>query len=141
MITLDYIKAFKMSLKHCSFVGEQLDNHGYFRHSIGDSLVFYPKNPHDKYHSIGLTPGLNQEEAQLTKDMYHNRILLVAEASNSSGDYIILEDDTRYMKLTGDLRTDMLMYCRQVVKAIINVTGTAESLGITPHDYITKLDD
>ncbi len=122
-------------------VSNILANHGYFRDSYQSNIAFYPKNPDSKYHSIGMTPGLNQSQQQIDKDIAKGRIMLVAEAMNSSGDYVILEDDTGYMTLTGDLNTDITTYCRRVVKAIVNVTGSAESLGMSPHDYVTKIAD
>lgn len=128
-------------VRNSSEVAMILDNHGYFRHSYGHNLVFFPKNPGNKFHSIGLTPGLNQSPEQINKDVAKSRIMLVAEAMNSDGAYVILEDDTGYMTITGDLHDDLVTFCRRVVKAIIHVTGEAESLGMTPHDYVTKIAD
>lgn len=140
MLTLEYADVFKLGLKNSPFISTLFDKHGYFRHVIGDSIIFYPKNPPTDYHSIGLTPGLNQTESQLFKDISRNRILLLAEASNSAGDYVIIEDSTHYMPLTGNLQSDMIVYCRHLFKAVDYVTGNAEQLKLSPHDFVTTLD-
>lgn len=129
------------ALKNSSVVEMILDNHGYFRDVKGYNLAFFPKNPGETYHSIGMTPGLNQTQEQINKDIAKGRIMLVAEAINSSGAYVILEDDTGYMTVTGNLHDDMVTFCRRVVKAIVHVTGEAESLGLSPHDHIAKMEE
>lgn len=129
------------ALKNSNTVGLIMDNHGYFRDVKGYNIAFFPKNPGETYHVIGMTPGLNQTKEQIDRDIAKGRIMLVAEAINSSGAYVILEDDTGYMSITGNIHDDVVTFCRRVVKAIVHVTGAAESLGITPHDYVTQIAD
>lgn len=141
MITMEYAYQFMTYVKVSAGITVNLDNHGYFREIVGNSVVFYPKNPPGRYHSIGMTPALEQSGEVIQRDIAKGRIMLVAEAANSSGDIVILEDDTGYMTLTGDLTNDLITYCHRVVKAIVHVTGTAESLGMSPHDFIAKIAD
>lgn len=141
MITMEYAYQFMDYVKVSAGIMVNLDNHGYFRSLAGTSVVFYPKNPGETFHSIGMTPGLEQTGEWIQRDVAKGRILLVAEASNSSGDIIILEDETGYMTLTGELSTDLIAYCERVVKALQSVVNAAKSLEMTPHDYIAKLAD
>ncbi len=141
MITMEYAYQFMDYVKISAGVMVNLDNHGYFRQVVGTSVSYFPKNPGETFHSIGMTPAQEQPGEAIQRDIAKGRIMLVGEACNSSGDCVILEDDTGYMTLTGDLSTDLITYCHRVVKAIINVTGAAESLGMTPHDYIRILAD
>lgn len=141
MITMEYAYQFMDCVKVSAGIMVNLDNHGYFRELAGTSVVFYPKNPGEKYHSIGMTPGLEQTGETIQRDVAKGRILLVCEASNSSGDIVILEDETGYMTLTGDLTNDLITYCHRVVKALTKVSDDAKSLGMTLHDYIAKLAD
>jgi hypothetical protein len=141
MITMEYAYQFMDYVKVSAGVMVHLDNHGYFRELVGTSVTFFPKLPGEKFHSIGMTPAQEQSGEAIQRDVANGRILLIAEASNSSGDCIILEDDTGYMTLTGYLSNDLITYCHRVVKAIIHVTGAAESLGMTPHDYISQIAD
>jgi hypothetical protein len=141
MITMEYAYWFSRYVCTGERINLNLDNHGYFRKMVGNSISFFPKLPGETYHIIGMTPGHEQSGEAIQRDISKGRIMLVAEASNSSGDCVILEDDTGYMTLTGDLSTDIITYCHRVVKAIIHVTGAAESLGMTPHDYIRQIAD
>ncbi len=141
MITLEYAQQFMEYVKFSAGVMSSLDNHGYFRTLLGDNVIFYPKNPDAQYHSIEMTPGLDQSAFHVQQDVSKGRILLVAVASNSSGDYVIMEEDTGHMTLTGNLSDDLITYCHRVIKAIVHVTGTAQSLGMSPHDYVTMIAD
>lgn len=140
-ITSDYISTFIDAARRSSHVSSTLANHGYFRHVIGDSIVFLPIAPKEQYHSIAMSPGFNQSSRVIECDASKSRVLLLGEACNSSGDYVILEDHTKYLTLTGFLKTDVISYCQCVINAIVGVTGQAESLGMTPHDYVHMIAD
>jgi hypothetical protein len=122
-------------------VSKFIEAHGYFRINAGYNVAFYPNNPDEKYHALGLTPGLNQTPTVIARDVAKNRILLVAEGINSSGDYVIIEDDTNWMTLSGNLTVDLRIYCMRLARALGHVTNSAKSLGLTPHDFIAKIAD
>ncbi len=138
----NYDQKFYTFLKESDFVVEKLINHGYFRVVNGaGEILFYPLVVEKNYHGIGLTPGWNQSLWQRGKDLAAGRILLVAVAFNAGGAHIILEDDSHYMTLTGNLEEDARIYCLRVAKAIVNVTGPAIQTGLSIHDHITQLAD
>lgn len=137
-----YAQKFYTFLKESEMVVEKVINHGYFRVVNGaGEILFYPLVVEKNYHGIGLTPSWGQSPAQCAKDAYAGRILLVAVAFNAGGAHIILEDDSHYMTLTGNLEEDARIYCLRVAKAIVNVTGPATSSGLSIHDHITQLAD
>ena len=142
MITLPYVDELINFLQTSHFVELRLLNHGQHREVLPDgSITFYPIEPLPKYHSIALTAGWDQTREQIAKDAFKGRILLVGEAANAAGAHVYLEDECHHMTLTGTVQADALTYCRRVVKAIVNVTGAAESKGMSVHDYITQLAD
>jgi hypothetical protein len=137
-----YAKTFIQFLKTSDLIVEKIINHGYFRVVNGaGEILFYPLVVEKNYHGIGLTPGYEQSILQLDKDAFNGRILLVAVAFNAGGAHIILEDDSHYMTLTGNLEEDARIYCLRVAKAIVNVTGPAIQTGLSIHDHITQLAD
>lgn len=142
-ISIEYYNAFLSMIQLGALIANTVDNHGYFRTVLpSGEILFYPVNScSDNHYSIGVTPGLEQNASHVMKDIQRNRILLVVVASNSEGDYVILEDESRYMELTGDINVDAVTYCHRVVKAILSVTNAAKSKGITPHEHITQLAD
>lgn len=138
----EYAKKFTDFLKESDLVVEKMVNHGYFRMvTNAGEIIFYPLVVEKNYHGIALTPGFDQPIYQIQIDVYHNRILLLAVALNAGGAHIILENDSKYMPLTGNLQEDAETYCMRVAKAIVNVTGPAMGNGLSVHDHITQLAD
>jgi hypothetical protein len=82
---------------------------------------------------------LNQSAFDVYKDISMGRMLLVAEALNFSGDYTILEDDTKYMSLTGYIMQDLNAYCYRVSKVIAYITDSSKNLKMIPHDFIARI--
>lgn len=140
IITEQYAHSFcNLVAGHSPVIDNFVNNCGYIREFDG-GVRFTPENHKcETSYSIGLTPCLNQSTFDVYKDISMGRMLLVAEALNFSGDYTILEDDTKYMVLTGYIMQDLNTYCRRVAKVIAYVTDSSKNLGMIPHDFIARI--
>jgi len=144
MIPIDYALRLFQHIKESPYVDQKLLNHGYSKTVLPqDGILFKPIDvlDHNKSYIISVTPGGGQNLEQIITDVSKGYLLLVAEAFNTNGDHVILEDHSRYMRLTNHIQNDTITYCQKVINAIIHVTGAAETKGLTVHDHITQLAD
>jgi hypothetical protein len=119
-----------------------LRNHGYTKvenfhgsfHRIYKPIDLSPENTF----YITLTPAYGQTSLEKFNDAKNNRVLLICDVQDYQGNFTILEDDSKYMPITGNLQHDMKTFTQRLIRAIIHVTGPAETLGIPVCEYISK---
>lgn len=139
MTNTKYTSQLINAIAHGQFVKDKLTNHGITRQLFANtSITFFPSLcvSSNKF-TLGLHPTMGQNAQQIWTDTKMNRVLLTAEIVSEIGDYVILEDHSRYMTLTGNLDNDLTTYCQRVVRAMIDVSGGAQSLGLSVTKFIS----
>lgn len=142
MMNLKYTEHFIRTTITCPDLLKTLENHGYVNvenFQGHNKRLYKPKNAsHDSMFYIALTPADGQTSMQKFNDDKNNRILLVCDVQDYHGNFTILEDDSKYMPISGNLQQDMQMFTQRLLRAIIHITGPAETLGISVSEYISK---
>jgi hypothetical protein len=141
-MNLKYTEHFIHTTINCPELLNTLRNHGYTKvenfhgqgHRIYKPIGLSPENTF----YITLTPAYGQTSLEKFNDAKNNRILLVCDVQDYHGSYTILEDDSKYMPITGNLQTDMQTFTQRLLRAIIHITGPAQTLGISVSEYISK---
>lgn len=140
MQNLKYTSQLILAITHGEYVKDTLSNHGLSRKILGSgSITFHPSLCHScNYFTIGMHPTMGQTTQQQWEDAKNNRLLITTEIVSEIGEYIILEDHSRYMNLTGNLQNDLITYTSRVISVLVCVTGGAQSAGLSVTKYISS---
>ena len=136
---INYIDKFIHHLKNDDYLKNSMNNHGFERYVNGCGIHFFPLKEDVPGFSVEITPGWGLKSDQIDNDAAKGRLLLVPKATNASGREIILNDNIRYITITGMILDDTAAYIRHVVNTLVNITGFAEMNRLSTYDYITEL--